>query len=384
VRLLVRLFRVFLVIGCFIFVFLVMMGWGLRQVAVGQIVELTGARVETKSVDVDLNGSVSIKGLVVRGHKEQPYDAAILKADKVRAKFGLGGLLLLRPMLTEIHVEDFVLDAQCDLETGSWNTESFRIRFPPGSIERAPAIRLEKGLLQYSKVVDDKVKTIAAVPVEADFHPDRNHKGAYSFKINTAKIPGGYVKSELTGLWQPGRVSFAGGLSSADVAALEKVWTVRMLVGELTYDPNDDFRLKLKVADLLSRYRREGSRLSWAGGDVQTKWGLFADLQRFFNRYCPAGLIDIELDGWGNFANAGETKLRGFVQCKDVSLCDRKFQYPIEHISGRLDFTEEKVLVNNLCGEHGAAKTTFSGWSQGYGPDRQYELVIESEKLALA
>jgi hypothetical protein len=360
----------------------VLLGWGLRQVAVGQIVELTGAKVETETVRVDVDGSVSISGLVLRGHMDQQQDAAILKAETVYARFGLGGLLLLRPRLKEIRVEDFVFDAQYDLARERWNTEALKIKFPRGGGAK-PLVRLLKGRLRYSKVTGGKVRVVAAVPVEARLGPDDGADEAYGFEVATAKISGGYGKSRLTGLWQPGKVTFAGGLSSTDVAALEKVWTVRILAGALEYEQNADFRLKLHVKDLLNRYRLEKPGVIAEEVDLSKQWGPFAVLQRFFSRYRPAGLVDIELESSGNFRMARKSSLGGTIVCKDVSVCDRRFPYSVEHITGTVSFTENGLVLNDLRGEHGSVDVRFYGWSKGFGHDQRHDLGIAFSKMEL-
>ncbi|MHC4866962.1 MAG: hypothetical protein ACYTEX_23030 [Planctomycetota bacterium] len=378
-----RLRRRLLIGGAIVCVALVLVRWGLRQVALGQLVELTGAKVETKSVAVGFDGSVSIRGLVLRGHRERQYDDALFRAQSVYARFGWGGLLLLRPRLEEISVEDFVFDAQYDLASGRWNTEALEIKFPRGGGGRMPVVRLAKGVLQYSKVVNGRVKAIAAVPVEASFGPDEEAQEAYAFKITTAKIEGGYGKSRLTGLWRAGRVTFAGGLSSADIAALEKVWTIKVLAGQLEYDQNEDFSLKLRARDVYSRYRLDGDGGPWDVGGFGRNWGLLAAMQQFFSRYRPAGRVDVELEASGNLRDMGKSEVKGVVHCKDVCILDRTFPYPVEHIAGRLEFSETGLALRGLVGEHGDVQVGFDGWYEGFDGDGRYEIVVSSDNLSL-
>ncbi|MHC4362040.1 MAG: hypothetical protein ACYSTZ_04375 [Planctomycetota bacterium] len=102
------------------------MGWTLRRIAIGQIVELTNAKVRTASVDIDFDGSILVEKLVIRPHKDETYDDTVLKAETVYARFGIGSLLLLRPRLKEIKVHEFVFNAIYDIDKGGWNIGTFK------------------------------------------------------------------------------------------------------------------------------------------------------------------------------------------------------------------------------------------------------------------
>jgi len=146
-----RLLAVLVVVGILSVVF-VLADNILPKVAISQIAELTGAKVEAKSVDVSLNASVFIEELVIRPKQQGKYDNTILKADTVYGKFSFGSLLLLRPRLKEISINGFVFDVQQDMDTGIWNLAALEIIFPKGGAGKMPVIYLNSGVLQYSKV----------------------------------------------------------------------------------------------------------------------------------------------------------------------------------------------------------------------------------------
>jgi len=123
----------------------------LRRIAIAQIAELTNTKIDAESIDFNLNGSVFIRKLVIRPHQEPKYDNAILKAEMVYARFGIGSLLLLKPRLKEIIVNDFIFNAQYDLDTGRWNLSALKISVPAGGSGKMPLVNLERGTLQYSK-----------------------------------------------------------------------------------------------------------------------------------------------------------------------------------------------------------------------------------------
>jgi len=370
-----------LILAVVLWLVFILAGRALRQIAIGQIVELTNAKVEAKSVDFKLDGSVFIEKLVIRPYQEQKYDDAILKAETVYARFGKVSLLLLRPRLKEISVNDFVFDAQYDLDTGRWNVGALKIK-APGGPGKMPLVRLERGRLQYSKVSGGRREVAAALPLDARFGPAEETRDGYRFNITTAERVD-FGKSALTGFWQPGRITIAGGISSADVPAFERSWTINVLAAELNYDQSNTYSLKLRTKDLLSTHSPSPDTSALVKPAFLKKTNPFTALQRFFNRYHPAGRVDIELEASGNLQQLAESTLRGKVYCKDVSIWDRKFPYTIEHIAGQIDLTENSAVLKNLCGRHGEVEVTFNGWSEDFGPNWRYQIQITSDNMAL-
>jgi len=371
-----------LILGVCLWLVFIMLERALQRIALVQIAELTNTKIEVYSIDFGLDGSVIIEGLAVRPNQEHRYDDAILKAERVYARFGIGSLLLLRPRLREISVNDFVFDAQYDLDTGRWNVAALKIKAAKGDSGRIPVIRLERGTLRYSKVSGGRVEVAAAMPVDARFGPDEETEAGYSFDIITAER-GGSGKSVLSGLWRPGRVTISGGVSSADIASLERVWTIDDLAAELDYDTNDAFSLKLRIKDLVSTHTDIDGTFALGGGAFSGGIGPVVAFQKFFSRYQPTGTVDIELEASGNLQQLGESTLVGEAYCKDVSICYYRFPYAVERLSGRIDLTENSAVLNNLSGEHGDVRLFFNGWSRDFGPSWKYQIQITSDNMTL-
>lgn len=356
----------------------------LRKITIRRIAELTGTEVEAKSVDLNLDGSVIIKELTIKPllvDRQPEYNDVILKAETVYARFSITSLLLLRPRLKELTVSNFVFDVQYDLDTGRWNVSALKIKIPKDGSGKMPLVHLENGTLQYSKVASEQLKVIAAVPLDAEFAPDEEMQPGCIFTITTADRTT-FGKNTLTGSWRPGLVTIAGGISSADVPAFERAWKINVLAAELKYDPNN-YSLKLSIKDLLGIHTAAPYTLTQATPSFLEKPGLFTALQRFFNRFHPAGTIDIDLDASGNLRKLTESTLRGKIFCKDVSIIDQKFPYPVRHITGPVDFTENSVELNNLTGRHGKVSLVFDGWSKDFGPNWKYQIRITSNNMAL-
>jgi hypothetical protein len=360
----------------------ILTGKVLCKIALDQIAELTNTKITTKSVNFNINGSVFIKELVVRPEQQKKYDDTILKAETVYARFSIGSLLLLHPQLKRISVKDFLFDAQHDLDTDRWNIAAFRIKPPKGAAGEMPVIRLKRGTLQYSKVSNGQVKAIAAVPIDAGLAPAQKTQDSCRFNITTADRVG-RGKSVLTGFWKPGRITITGGISSADIPAFEKAWTINALDAQLNYDRSNAYSLKLKIEDLHSRHTFAGDTFAADRQAFLGKLGPFTALQGFFNSYQPSGTVAIDFQASGSLERLSESTLVGKVYCKDISICYRGFPYVIEHLTGRIDLTEKGVVLNNLCGRHGDTEVAFNGWSKDFGPNWKYQVGITSDNMAL-
>ncbi|MGA1979201.1 MAG: hypothetical protein ABSG99_01365 [Sedimentisphaerales bacterium] len=360
----------------------ILTGRVLCGIALDQIAELTNTKITTESVDFNINGSVFIKELIIRPEQQKKYDDTILKAETVYARFGVCSLLSLHPRLKKISVKDFVFDAQHDLDTDQWNIAAFRIKPPKGAAGEIPIIRLKRGTLQYSKVSNGRGKAVVAVPIDAGFAPAKKTQDGYSFNITTAdRADRG--KSILTGFWKPGRITITGGISSADIPAFEKAWTINALDAELNYDRNDTYSLKLKIEDLRGGHTPADDTFAADGEAFLGKPGAFSALQRFFNRYRPSGTVAIDLRAQGSLERLSESTLVGKVHCKDISICDRHFPYTVKQLTGRIDLTENSAILNNLRGRHGDTEVSFNGWSKDFGPNWKYQIQITSDNMAL-
>jgi hypothetical protein len=391
-----RIFRCFLaalVLAAVLWVGFILGGRALCRIAVGQIAELTGTKIKAESIDFHTNGSVFIKNLVVSPYEKQGGDDFILKAETLWGRFRLGSLLLLRPRLKVISVNDFVFNARYDIDRCLWNLSALKIKVPKGGGSgEMPLIVLEGGMLQYSKISNGQIKVAAEAPLTASFGFDKETQDGYGFEISTAKLASGYGKSRLTGYWKPGTIVITGGVSSTDIPALETAWVIDHLAAELKYDHNRTFSLKLRIKDLQtnprSLLRKEAAgasldRFALVGPSFLEKSDSFTALQKFFSRYQPWGRIDLDLDVSGDLNRPSESLLSGKVHCKDVAICYYRFPYSVERLTGQVDFTNDSVTFNNLAGKHSNTELVFNGWTRDFGPDRKYQIRVTSNNMAL-
>jgi hypothetical protein len=357
-------------------------GRALSYLTMRQIARLTNTNILTGSIEFQTDGSVSIEKLVISPKGRKGRDT-ILKAETVYARFNPASLLLLRPRLEDMDVENFVFNAKYDLDTGWSNLSGIKIPSPKGRVGKTPRIRLKNGTLQYSKISTGQSQVAVSVPINATFGLVEGSDEGYKFEITTATTSSGFSKNRLEGSWKPGIVTVAGGISSIDVPELEMAWFVDVLAAEFKYDQNNDFILNLSMPDLQSRRNAALERLASVGPAFLGKAGLFTALQGFLDRYQPQGLVDIGLEVSGNMGQLSKSKLTGKVQCKDVTFGYYKFPYTIDHLTGRIDFTKDSVNLNNLCGKHRDVNFFFNGRAGDFGPDRKYQIQITSDNMPL-
>jgi len=379
----IRWFVSLLVLAILLWLLYIYAGRALCHIAIGQIAELTNTKIKIGSVDFNTDGSVSIEDIVISPRRSQNQDATILTAEEVFVRFNPGSLFLLRPRLQVIDVNDFVFNAQYDVDTGWSNLSELELRPPEDSFSKMPRISLNRGKFQYSKISGDRKDIVASVPIYAHFGPDEDSRKGYVFEITTATMSSGYGKSRLTGTWKPGHVTIAGGISSLDVPELEMAWIIDVMAVDLNYGQKDDFSLKLRIKGLQSKRSESLDKLAVVGPPELQKSNIFNTLQRFFDRYRPRGCVDVDLGVTGNLKKINESILTGQIDCNDITFSYAGFRYSIENLMGKIDFTNDSVTFNNLSGSHGDVGVLFNGWTRGFGTDRRYHIRIISDNIPL-
>ena len=358
----------------------------LPGIVAAEIGRLTNTRVQVGVFGFRFDGWVSVDGLVIRPQYEAPqYDNAILRAKSVYVRVDRRSVVLLAPRVTDLRIEDFTLDAQFDVDAGRWNLEGLRYnrsrRRSGGFV--IPSVQLVRGKLRYCKVSAGDAEIVTSVPVEARFGKGLAQQG-YGFEVKTSKLSGGYGESHLSGYWRPGEFALAGGLSSTDLPSLERAWAVDVLAGELIYEKNWDYKLDLRVRNLHGKQVPEvGSIQSMVPAGIGQAH-LFTTLQRFLDRYRPTGTVgSVVLSAHGNLKKLKDSEVEGTLVCKDLSVCDSRFPYTIDHLTGEIGFTQSGVQLRHLAGEHGDVDVQIDGWSKGRGVERQYRYNVTSDNMVL-
>ncbi len=354
----------------------------LPQIALKQLSELTNTKIEAKSIDFRYDGSVFINDLLVKPKQSAIYDNSILKAHTVRVHFRFRSLLTLSPKVSEIYVDDFTMRIQYNHDKGDWNFSGMKIQLPGGKFERIPLVWLEYGIIEYSKVIDNRIRVIASSPISAGFRPAEKIMGGYSFDISSSGRQN-LSKSAIIGSWQKGKLVIAGRISSSDIPGFERQWTVKSLDAEMTREPNGFCQVMAKVKGFTSMHGESKNLFAFDTRTIADKAPFIDALQKFFKQYNPAGTIDIDLQAYGNPRHLNEAAIAGKVTCKEASICDSNFPYTIEHLTGEIEFTEKSAKLKNITAKHGKVGLIFDGWINDFGPDYKYRLEISSNNMLL-
>jgi hypothetical protein len=375
-----RWFLEFVAFGILIWIAFAIAGKLLPQIAIKQLSDLSNTRIDVNSIEFRFDGSIFITGLQVRPKSSAVYDNTILKADTVRVIFRRSSLLTFNPKIGQIFIRDFTLRIQYDSNSGELNLPEMETQFAWGKIGWMPKVDFEYGTVEYSKVVDGRVKVIGSSPVSVYFYDARRITGCYRFDIYSAGKQD-FTESHAHVNWKPGKIIVWGKISSKDVPCFERKWTVRKIDTELNYEPNGFCVLTAEVNDFYSPATETRDLFAFDTKSVATP---FVDvLQMFFNQYNPSGTIDVNLQASGNLKRLNEIKLEGKVDCNDVALCDSNFPYTVEHLTGEVELTEKSVKLNNIVARHGAVELTVDGLAKDFGPGYKYSLQITSDNMLL-
>ncbi len=385
-RVLLRVLIAAAVLGVLAVAALIWLRQSLPGLVATQVGRLTNTRVEAGTFGFRLDGSISIDGLVIRPLYEEPNcDNTILRAKHVSVRVSRRHLALLVPRVTELCLEDFTLDAQLNLDTGQWNVEGLRFN-RSGRRKSAlvlPTIEFRRGKLRCCKVSGGNAEVVMSVPVEGHFGDDPVHQG-YGFEVKTSKLSGGYGESHLSGYWRPGELVLAGGLSSTDIPSLEWAWAVDVLAAELSYEKNGDYAIELHAKDIHGKQVPEVAAFQFMAPTGPGGGSVLASFQAFLERYRPTGTVgSISLDAHGNLKELKDSEVHGTLVCKDIAVCDSRFPYPIDHLTGEIDFTRSQMVLKQLAGKHGDVDVRIDGWSKGRGVQRQYRYNITTPNMIL-
>ncbi|MEJ2647981.1 MAG: DUF3971 domain-containing protein, partial [Sedimentisphaerales bacterium] len=273
-------------------------------------------------------------------------------------------------------------NAVYDSDTGWSNLSDLAIKPPKGSFRKIPNINLVSGTLQYVKILNGNKQVAISLPVDAEFKSDEQTERKYDFSITTATMRSGYGQSHLRGSWKPGDVTITGGIASLSVPKFEMAWMIDVLAAELKYDKNKNYSLALSAQNLQSLHSSENG-LALEIPSFLRKYGCFSAMQEFLDTYEPKGLADVRLKVSGNFGSISGSKIDGYVDCKDVAFNYSRFKYPVDHVTGKIDFTQDGLSFSNVTGRHGDTEISFDGWYRNFGPAHEYKIDIASDKVPL-
>nr|MBP8304891.1 hypothetical protein [Phycisphaerae bacterium] len=356
----------------------------LPQIALSQVERMTRTTLACASFKVRPTGSVVIRDLTIHPRDPHTLDSTILRAGQVHVRFSLWSLLLLRPRVKGLTIQDFVLEARLDQDTGQWNIGTVAFTVPPATGRRGmPEIHLTKGMIRYVRLSAGREVEVAAIPVDAHFTLDRRTDRGYTFEVTTEEILPGLGCSVLSGTWRPGRVLITGGLKSREAPSTEQAFAVNTMALDLGYAVGGDYTLEASVRDLFSSHSPDASVFALIQSAFLGPSNPVARIEKFFGRFDPSGKADIRVRAEGNLSRLMQSRCQGTIECTDVSIRDRRFPYALDHVTGQIAFTEDSFQTKRLAGRHGDVEVLIDFWTSSAGPEWQYEVRVASTRMPL-
>jgi hypothetical protein len=155
------------------------------------------------------------------------------------------------------------------------------------------------------------------------------------------------------------------------------------MIAELQYNEDLDYSLELHVRDLFSSHSPEADTFGLIEPVFSGGSNAFTRVQKFFNRYQPSGTVFIELQAKGNLRHLIDSQLTGRLDCRDISIIDRRFPYRITGLKGPIEFTQRSFTAPLLTGKHGEVDLHIRFRSEDFGPQWKYEVLFTSNNMLL-
>jgi hypothetical protein len=359
---------------------LIQVSRSLCRQAIARLAEQTNTRITADTFSVKLGGKIVLKGLTVKNKDNRE----ILRAGTLRTDLSWSSLLLFHPRLKRIILSDFTIILQYDTDKKIWNISG--LKGIGGGKGQMPLIRLNKGRLLYSKILNGKEKTAADVNFTAIISPKdegqpQKNKNAICFFDITADKWIDFGQTRLTGSVEPGMVMAEGRIRQ--IEKRNELITAQNLSVLFDFKDNWDYSLKLNIKRMTS------AKKSIEEGFINFRFlfpeqiGAFEILQDVFDRFKPGGQIDLDIDFWGNLKQLNDNKLLGNVLCRDVWVRDENFRYAIENLKGRIDVTERSAVLQKLTGRHGQVELQIDGWTNKRTEGQEFQFRITSENMLL-
>ncbi|MDD5135132.1 MAG: hypothetical protein PHP01_06960, partial [Phycisphaerae bacterium] len=366
--------------------------WGgnllLQPIAVRQIRELTGARVDIDRISFMLSGKIRLENVQIGPLIKTEPDNSILTAKDFDVSFSLLSFLKFNPQIKQIRLVDFVLNAQFNNDTKQWNI--LALKLPAGGTGfKMPDFRFKRGEIKFTQISDGKeTKTIACRvrSASAKLEQDKDLSIMTIAEDGANETSGDRIFVRWTKDANP-QIEVEGYLPQLDLELFgsrcnfnsfySKVVTdnnsivfkkttiavgpatvidVNGTIADLKTDPSFVFGVRMK--DLTVRYEPQDNCFAH-GSRIFDKF--IPLLQVFFDNFNPQGLLDLDVVLTGKVNQIAKTQCRGYLGCKDVSIKYFEFPYLVEHLAGKIDVTETSMTMKDISAAHGKVDIVMNG-----------------------
>jgi hypothetical protein len=159
--------------------------WGgslLKPVAINQIKQLTGARVDIGSIEFRLSGKISLKNVRIGPLQPGTPDNSILTAKKLDVYFAPTSFLRFKPQLKRLNIEDFCLNIQYNGDTKIWNVSALKLP-AGGKGEMLPELRFRRGEIKFAQINNGQEIKTTSCNIQSGNAKTTSENGVYRFAI---------------------------------------------------------------------------------------------------------------------------------------------------------------------------------------------------------
>ena len=383
----------------------------LRPVAINQLEEIFGAKVELEDLRFELSGRVSMKGL--RIHCADGYAEChdLLKAGELKAKFSSLSLFLLNPKLSRLKIEDFEVNSEYDRDSGQWNFAGFKKK---GEVSKndLPRIKIVNGHLRYSARESGELTNIIDIPVESGSFAGQGKSYEFHFKT---KSKGDFAKSEIHGQLETDKTSkllLEGQINNVPFDKDLSLWQINDIMLQLSFDEKDaqienlffragdktqfqatgsirDFLhaglydMNILINDVCIANEPRDNCLSYSAG-AQERLGKF--INRILLQYSPRGTGDININANGRLDEITQSDWNCCINLKDVTMLYSNFPYELNNVNGEINFSQKSLEIKKLIGRHHDQIVEIEGFSKYekvFPDDWNCRIRVSSERLGL-
>lgn len=381
----------------------------LRPIARAQLKQLAGTGVAIDSVDFK-GGVVVMKGLRISDSRQPFGQADILNANKVDIHFSFISMLRFQPLIKRITVKQPLINAMFDTESGHWNLGLLNIK-RGSKAAILPDVEIIDGIVNISTVSGPVFKSVTTCGIGGTLLGVKSRVDTYNYYLRVDKRFG-FEGSVLRGFWKKGkqgRFTMTGDVWMSKSPVFENAWDMRQIDLEMEYDETDllikhfkwsmaagtkvllsgslndykdkpNYSLKLELDDVLISPDRRDDALVYSEPIVSI---LDEGLKKFLDRYRPRGTGDMQMELSGTFGQADKATAKGVINCKDISVRDRKFPYLIEHITGTVDIDNKKVVLNDLKAKHNKVDLALNGFTDIVDGEPVYDVQVTSDNMLM-
>ncbi|MEN6386069.1 MAG: hypothetical protein ABFD79_12850 [Phycisphaerales bacterium] len=381
----------------------------LKPVAVSQIKQLTGARVDMAGIKFHLSGRITLKNIRIGPEVTNEPDNSILIAKSIDASFSPWSFIKLKPELKRLRISKFIVNAQFNADKKEWNIAALKLPAKKkGPV--LPELQFKQGEIKFTQINKGKeIKTIGCVTnggvarvmaengqiiFTVDEEQTGNNQNNIIVKLLQKEkmeifVEGKLPRLNLTLFGSKCNInSFNSQITIDDTAVTfgkstvaigpETVIDVNGIIRDYKTDPAFVFGVKIKDLNI----RRDPAENSFAFGSRIFE-SFIPLLQVFFDNFTPQGKLGLDVILTGKAKEIAKTRCDGYLDCKDISIQYYEFPYLVEHLAGRIDVTETSMTMKNVKAAHGKVDIEMNGYCNGFGPAMDSNIVLSSNNMLL-